>query len=323
MPIVDVHTHFVPDVAVEAIRRGRGEFGLHGDATTLHTAAGALPIAYPELHDPVAKHGVLDDRGIDVGVVSITPHLFVYDPVGDAIEFSRLANDALARYIASTPRLVGLATLPITAPRAAADELERAVVELGLRGAEIGTSLPDGRPLDRADLHPVFARAAALGVPLMLHPYYCGMVRDPDLFMNNSVGVPADTALAAARLAASGTLDAHPGLAVVLPHGGGALPYQLGRLDQAWAYRADLRAMARRPPSGYLDQLWFDSVVHDPRALAFLAEVAVDGHVLLGSDLPYGTGVDRPVELAVAAGLDPQRMGESAAMLFGLSTRCR
>lgn len=284
--IVDVHTHY----AARSL--------LDGDVVV--SASGErLPAHYPELWDPEAKLAELDARGIDVALVSLTPHLFTSDPVA-----ARRANDELAEYTAH-PRLHALATLAPGDPT----ELARCVERLGFVGAQIPTS-----PLEPA----VLDAAEALGVPLMLHPFYGGPFTDPDLFLHNSLGVPFDTCLAAARLICSGTLDRHPRLKLVLVHGGGHLPYQLGRLDNAHAAGRDAAA---RVPSSYLDQIWCDGVVHSPRALAFLADVVGADHVLLGTDRPYLTGEPRPVEQARAAGLDPDALGANAAALFRLDPR--
>src|SRR4029453_4609330 len=109
-----------------------------------------------------------------------------------------------------------------------------------------------------------------LNVPLMIHPYYCGVITSTELFLNNTLGVPFDTGWGVARLIASGTLDCHPRLKLLLPHGGGALPYLFGRMENAWNRRIEVREAARRPPSAYKNQFWYDSIVHSDEALRYL-----------------------------------------------------
>lgn len=322
VPIIDVHTHYAPAWLLARLRRGGVERGLRLDGTDLVTVEGLrLPIGYDELHDPAAKLAALDERGVECALISITPHLFDYRSAASAIDGARADNDDLAGFVAADPRLAGLATLPIAVPDAAAQELERAVAQLGAVGAQIGTALPDGRPLDTAGLDPLFEAAEGLDVPLVLHPYYAGPIRDPEYFLNNSIGVPLDTCVAAARLIASGTLDRFPRLRVVLVHGGGFLPYQLGRLDNAWHQRKELRAAARNAPRSYLRRFWFDSVVHEPEALAFLSGLAGSDRVVLGTDTPYITAERRPVEAAAAAGLDARALGANALGLLGAPGR--
>lgn len=324
--IVDCHSHYVPArLRRELLAGGRPHgYGVRG-AETLVTPDGAeLPVGYAELHEPAAKLERLDALGVDRAVISITPHLFAYED-GDALGFAQRANDDLAAFVAAGHgRLAAQGTLPLLDPAAAARELERCVVQLGFAGAIVGTSLPDGRPLDRATVDPLLEVAQAHGVPLTLHPYYAGPLRDPRWFLPNSVGVPFDTALAAATLICSGAFDRWPEATVVLVHGGGSLPFQLGRLDNAFAIKPDVAgadSVAR--PSSYLGRFAFDTVLHDPRALRFLADVAGEERLLLATDAPYETGQADPVGFAVAAGLDPAALGANAARLFKLGEEPR
>lgn len=318
MSVVDVHTHFVPSFVREILARGTGEHGITGDERFLESAAGRLPLDYPEMHAPAAKREAMRERGVDVSIVSLTPHLFLYEDECDPVEFARRANDDLSVFVAADARLHALATLPIANPDEAASELRRAVSDLGMRGAIIGTGRSQELPLDRLGLDPLFAVAVELDVPLLVHPFYCGVVTSPELFLNNSLGVPFDAAWAVARLIAAGVLDRHPGLKLVVPHGGGALPYLLGRMDNAWRRRPELRDAASRQPSAYLGQLWFDSILHSEVALRFLADLVGPERVLVGTDSPYLTGDADPCATLAAAGLDVDAAGSAATRLFGL-----
>ncbi|BCW45357.1 amidohydrolase family protein [Arthrobacter sp. StoSoilB5] len=318
MPIIDVHTHYVPDFVLDILSEGSGEHGIVGTLGYLETQAGRLPVHYPEMHSPNEKLIAMDARGVDVSLVSLTPHLFIYGPEHDPVGFARKANDALAAYTSASDRLFGIATLPLGNPPEAADELRRAVSVLGLVGGIIGTGLSAEQPLDAIGLDPVFEAAATLDVPLMLHPYYCGVITSSELFLNNTLGVPFDAAWAVARLIASGTLDRHPRLKLLVPHGGGALPYLFGRMENAWNRRSEVREAAQRPPSAYKNQFWYDSIVHSDEALRYLVTFAGADRVLLGTDSPYLTGDLSPSSSFAAAGLDPQTASASTAELFRL-----
>jgi aminocarboxymuconate-semialdehyde decarboxylase len=177
------------------------------------------------------------------------------------------------------------------APELAAEELRRACGELGLKGVEIGTSVGD-TTLDDPALDPVFAAAADLGAPLFLHPYtyMLGLQTVPGFerfFILNTVGNPLETHLAAARLILGGVFDRHPELTVQLSHGGGALPYQLARLDRTYDFREQVREVARRRPSEYLDRFLFDTVLYDRRPLEFLIELVGPERVVFGTDHPF------------------------------------
>ena len=100
-------------------------------------------------------------------------------------------------------------------------------------------------------------------------------------------------------------LDRHPRLRICAAHGGGYLPYYTGRSDHAHRVREDSRSCAR-PPSHYLRDLWFDSVVHDPVTLRHLIDRVGAGQVVLGTDYPFDMGLDDAVGLLDAVpGLTP------------------
>lgn len=315
---IDVHSHFVPTFVREIAKTGSGRYGVMGSSSTLLSPLGVLPMGAAELHDPADKCAALDRMGVAAAVVSLTPHLFRHGPAADSAEFSRLCNDELAGFVDGSPRLSGFATLPLGHPAAAAAELRRAVVELGLRGAIAGTLMPGGCGLDEAGLGEVFATASELRVPLFLHSSYAGPLQATDFFLHNTLGVPLDSALGAARLILSGTLDEFPDLRLLLAHGGGSLIPVLGRLDNAWRTRPEIAAGCRRRPSDYLTQVWVDSVTHDPALLALIAGRVGPGHVLLGSDAPYSTGDPDPLGSVRLAGLLPAELTDNTIELLDL-----
>ena len=316
--ILDVHTHFIPAFAVEEARAD-GVFGVRADdGWFVHPQGYRYPVVR-EFSEVEAKLEQMERLGIDASVLSIAPTLFFYEqPAADAVAFAERANDALAELVAGEPSLYGFATLPLQDGERAASELERAVRELGLVGAQIGTNCGP-TPIDAPELAPVLAAAESLGVPLMLHPYYVGpkpMLED--FYFTNSVGNPLDTCTAAARLIHSGALDRHPGLEVVLVHAGGFMPYQLGRLDHAFEVRREPRVAIDRPPSSYLDRFWFDSITHSDASLDFLVSLVGTERIVLGTDLPFDMGDPVPLERIKRVGIDPNELGATAASLLGI-----
>jgi aminocarboxymuconate-semialdehyde decarboxylase len=197
-----------------------------------------------------------------------------------------------------------MACVPLADPPAAVAELRRAARELGMVGVLTGTSAGE-RMLDDPGLDPFFGAAAEEGLPVLLHPYLsmagrpaAGLER---FHLANAVGNPHETFLAAARLIDGGVLDRHPDLKVVLVHGGGSLPYQVGRL--AHARSAGGR---RESPDSYLERLLFDTVLFDPRAFDFLVSLVGPERVAFGSD--------RPFEMADLSGIEQaRRLGPEAA----------
>jgi aminocarboxymuconate-semialdehyde decarboxylase len=247
---------------------------------------------FPLFHDPAEKLAQMDRDGIDVSLCSIVPSLFLYelDPA-DTLRAHRVINDAAVGYAGrSGGRIAALATVPLNDPALAAQELRRACGELGLVGVEIGPSVGE-MMLDDARLDGFWTAATELDVPVMLHPYLNMVAKPgPDLqgfHLANVVGNPVETFVAASRLIVGGVFDRHPDLRVQLVHGGGAFTYQLGRLEHAYEAREDTRSVAQREPASYLDRFLFDTITFEPRALAFLLELAGPDAVLFGTDLPF------------------------------------
>jgi aminocarboxymuconate-semialdehyde decarboxylase len=157
----------------------------------------------------------------------------------------------------------------------------------------------------------------------MLHPFLLEAVeRFGRHYLHNLVGYPFETTLAASSLILGGTLDRFPGLEVVLVHGGGLLPYHVGRLDRGHATRPECRADGAGLPSGYLRRFHYDTLVQFPPALAYLVGVVGADRVLLGSDHPFWLGDPRPARVVREAGLPAAAqaaiLGDNAARLFRL-----
>lgn len=184
----------------------------------------------------------LDENGITVQVISASmPGADLLD--GDeGIAFARTTNDRLAEAVRQHPRrLAGFAHLPMREPEAAADELERAVIELGFRGAMInGTT--EGRFLDDTRFAPILERAASLRVPVYIHPnhvpkpvfdaYFGGLPGNSGMILaTGAFGWHAEVGIHVFRLAFAETFEKHPGLTVVVGHMGEMLPFMLDRAD--------------------------------------------------------------------------------------------
>jgi aminocarboxymuconate-semialdehyde decarboxylase len=213
--------------------------------------------------------------------------------------------------------------VPLQASVLAAEELRFAVTRLGLRGAMVDPNAL-GRPLGDRAFDPFWQAAAELRAPVMLHPFLLEAVeRFGRHYLHNLIGYPFETTLAAASLILGGTLDRFPGLDVVLVHGGGFLPYHIGRFDRGHAAREEVRADGAAQPSGYLRRFHYDTLVQMPQALAYLVDLVGADRVVLGSDHPFWMGDPEPLRIVGEAGLPPdaQRaiLGGNAARLFRLT----
>jgi aminocarboxymuconate-semialdehyde decarboxylase len=326
----DLHAHcLVPSVqALVAEQDGfRAEQALQarqmGAASMEHTQ-GLFPTWMQRLTDLETRLALMDEMGIDVQVVSVSPTQYHYWAEPDlAEEIVRLANDGVAELVAHEPqRLQGLGTVALQHPQLAARQLEAAIAEQGLRGAVISSAI-HGVDLSDPGFDPFWKTAERLGGVVFIHPFGCSLNDRIDRwYLANIVGQPAETTVALSHLIFGGVLDRFPSLKVLAAHGGGYLPLYAGRSDHGYAVRPESRTSAR-PPSEYLGRMWFDTVVHSPDVLRRLIDAVGASQVVLGTDYPFDMGVDDPLALldVVPALTSDERdaiAGTNAAHLLGI-----
>lgn len=255
-------------------------------------------------------------RGIDAVVLS--PFVPVLYPDVDAEECRRrcrITNAGLARMVRMHPgRVAAVGAIPMQDPELAAAELRALMAEGVLSGGEITASVR-GVYLGDDRFEPVWQAAEETGALIFVHPTTSAFDEPVfrDYYLWNAVGNPMEITVTAAHLILSGTLERHPGLRIVLSHGGGAALALRGRLRLA--HRAVAAAGARLSESveTSLRRLHFDSVVHHPALLSALVEFAGADRVLLGSDHPFDMGDPDPVGSVRRLGLDP----ESESLVLG------
>ena len=174
---------------------------------------------------------LMDETGVDMQVLSLTtPGLHNLESAV-SIALARRTNDLVARTVANRPdRFQGFAALPTPAPAEAARELERAVRELGLKGAMLCGRTRD-KTLDHPDFWPIFECAAALGAPLFIHPQiappavreasYSGFDTRLELALAGpGLGWHYEAGLQFVRMGLAGVFDRFPNLQIILGHWG-------------------------------------------------------------------------------------------------------
>lgn len=307
---IDVHAHCVPDQLAKAIVKDGPELGVTVAGDGVVTVAGEV-VAVPmrdELVDRSARLAAMDRAGVDVQVLSPWIDLVAYrlEPEAGA-RWSRLVNLAMSAEAATHPdRFKAIGTVPLQAPDLAGAELRHAVEELGLVGVEIGTRVGD-IDLVSARLDAFWAEADRLSCLVLLHPLEpLAGIDLSDRMLHNITGRPAETTIALSRLLLAGVIERHPAMALCAVHGGGFLPYQIGRMQRGWDARPEIVATDLTvAPTEALRSVYFDTVLHDPGAIAHLIETVGADRVLLGSDYPFEMGDPDPVgTIHAVPGLD-------------------
>jgi aminocarboxymuconate-semialdehyde decarboxylase len=313
--IVDTHSHIiVPEMLTDRVpERWRPSLS-RADGRALVTFRGApVRSITREFCDVTAMLDQAAAQGVDHLLLSPWIMLIPVDAAPDeALRVCRVQNEGLAR-AAQDARVSALAALPLQDAALAARELEQVMQVPGIKGAEIPSSV-GGTYLGDPAFAPFWAAAEATGALIFIHPTTRGL-GIPALdqhYLWNSVGNPLETTITAAHLAATGVLERHPGLKILLAHGGGALPALRGRLRRAHAVRAEARSGAPGGPGESLRRLWFDSLTHDAGVLAGLVAWAGADRVVLGSDRPFDMGADDPV-----AGVRDLRLGTDEELILG------
>lgn len=305
-PVVDVHSHAIPTEAVEEIERAPSRMMARveqrdGKPWIVHDQGYAYPLL-PEFTDTAEKLRAMDHKSVEISVISPPPPLFYYwaDP-DTAAGVARLVNDGIARMVTEDPgRLRGMATVPMHAPEAAVEELERVVSDHGFRAVEVGTSV-EGRQLTDEAFRPVLEKAAELGVLVLAHPYYVGAKQGlEEYYLTNLLGNPWDSTVMIANVLLSGLLEEVPDLKLCVAHGGGFAPYQVGRLDHGHRVRPETKERTRVTPSKLLGRLYFDTITFNPQALRYLVDTVGADHVLLGTDAPFDMQDEEPMSTVEA-----------------------
>jgi aminocarboxymuconate-semialdehyde decarboxylase len=316
---VDVHAHAVPSALVAELAAGRVRFPhiaveRAGSGHTLAFGGGppTRPIA-AGLTDAGLRDAWLTGQGIARQVVGGWLDIFGYElPGGEGADWAVALTEALIGLAAADDRLIPLATVPLQDPARAAAALHEPPAA-GLPGIMIATRAGE-RELDDLALTPFWEAADAAGAVVYLHPGFSGSARYADFGLVNGLARVEDSTVTLARLLYAGVPARYPGARLVAAHGGGALPYVLGRLVRNHVINPGSTA----DPLESFARLYFDSVVFEPAVLEFLVARAGPDRVLLGSDYPFPIGDLAPQDVVGRAAL---RVGERGQILAGNAAR--
>jgi aminocarboxymuconate-semialdehyde decarboxylase len=296
--VVDAHAHvIVPGLGAEV----RWEDGVQ----VVDFKGRSIRSAVREFVD---LEGILqgqDRAGVDMVVLCPWVTLLGREPARQ--------NEALAAMVGE--RVAALGTVDLERP----EELVELMGDGRLAGVEVAASF-DGDYLGAERFDDFWAAAEETRALIFIHPTTRGFDQPvfDDYYLWNAVGNPLETTVTAAHMVMAGVLERHPGLLVLLAHGGGALPALRGRLRHAHSFQPQARSRLGESPDDSLRRFYFDTVTHDESVLRELVALAGADRVLCGSDYPFDMGVEHPAEIVRALGLAPD---EEQAILGGNALR--
>jgi aminocarboxymuconate-semialdehyde decarboxylase len=320
---IDLHAHAIVPTALAEMASSHPEHG-----PSLVVDEGLRYLSYPgrerlgplpaAIFDPDLRLADMDTQRVDVQVIAIPPpnfHYHVPEEVGH--DFAVIQNDALMDLSDSQPeRFHIFATLPLQDLDSSMKEIARVAEHPRVRGVQLGTNI-NGVELDNPKYDRIWGELEMRDLPVWFHPdqrSIAGPERLRSYYLQNLIGIPLDSTIAAAKLIFGGVLDRHPELRFGFTHGGGFAPYQIGRWEHGWNVRPEPRKfLAVHGPRHYFGRLYFDSLTHDPISLEMLGRRMGWDHVVLGSDYPFDMASTDPV-----GGVEAVEMSDAErGMVFG------
>jgi aminocarboxymuconate-semialdehyde decarboxylase len=295
-PVIDVHTHMLTKEWLGLLEQHGGpRYSLKevaGGLKAIHLDGSPFMTPVPNMFDWEARIANMNKARVDIAITSLTcPNVFWGSPEV-SLKAARLMNDDMARAQKQWPdRIRWFASLPWQHERLAIDELKRAC-DNGAVGVMVLANI-DGRSLTHESFKAIWAEIDRRGLPVLVHPSAPPGTKDlglQEFQLTAPIGFTFDTSLAVARCIYDGFFDRYPNLKMIASHGGGALPYLVGRLDICWDNIPAARAKTVEPPRNYMRRIYVDTVVFRQDVLEMCVSVCGTDNVLYGSDYPHTIG---------------------------------
>ena len=283
-PVIDFHSHFLVQEVFDQCH-------CHSPASAFghHQAPAHLVALFEKMKNPGLVIEDMDRLKIDMSVFSSAT---VIEPTSWAepaveLELVRRLNDTIAEWTAHSPRrIIGSFVLPLQDMDLALQELTRAV-GLGLRVANIPSEVR-GTYLGDRKFWPFWEAALDLGVVSFMHPEGGKCAWFQQFGMWNSIAQSLEEAKFMVSIIYEGVLETFPKLKMVISHGGGYFPHNMGRLDRNVKNAPQSMKNITRKPSEYLRSVHYDTCLFDPSVLSTLIKIVGSDRLVLGSDYPVG-----------------------------------
>jgi len=309
MRAIDIHAHLTPQCFQREVLAGRSWHDMTRAEGELFNPMNAWT--------PEQRLADMQSLGVDIQVVSTNVAFYKYDQdVATTTAIARACNDEVYQMTVDHPdRFAGLATLPMQDANAAIAELERCVVQRGLKGAMINDHV-NGHTFDEPEFLPFWKEAERMGALIFIHQARPTLVlqRTDRYHLPNTIGNLVDRAVTFACFVFGGVMDQCPDLKICLAHGGGYTCFGIGRMDRGWQVRSEARASLPRPPSAYLNKFYYDCLTHSEAALRMVIDTAGIDRVIFGTDWPADMAIDWPVSWILS--LQSLTQEEKEAILY-------
>ena len=294
--VIDVHTHMLNNEWLRLLEKhGRPRYTLKavtGGLRAIHLDGAPFMTPVPEMFDWDLRIKNMDRVGIDVAVVSLTCPNVYWGNEAVSLKAAQVMNDEMARARNTWPdRIQWFCSLPWQYEKTALAELRRCL-KAGACGVMVLANI-GGKPLTDPAFAKIWQAIDAAKLPVLIHPTAPPGVAEMEMQQFQlvaSIGFTTDTTLAVARMIYDGFFDRFQKLKIIASHGGGTLPYLIGRMDQCYEHIPACRTKTREKPSLHARRIYADAVVFSDDALAMAVNVFGSANVLYGSDYPHTIG---------------------------------
>jgi aminocarboxymuconate-semialdehyde decarboxylase len=296
--VIDMHSHVEIPEAIDLIPEKPRPLSSPLSAQSADYQRRLMGTLTEKYRNPEKRIADMETMGIDMAILSITPPQFFYNLEGNlAIDVSRNQNEQIAAIVRKYPKkFAGMATVPLQNPEAAVAELERAILDLKLKGVHVASNIR-GKYLGDPSFLPFFEKVTALDVPVFIHPTnVVGTERMKDFYFPNLIGNPLDTTITGGHLIFSGIFDRLPNLKIILAHAGGLLPYNIDRWGHGFKVRPECQEFLKKSPVEYIKKFYYDTISHGPEPLQYLLSRVGADRVVVGTDYPADMGDVTPVK---------------------------